>query len=120
MFVNFSNHPVNNWNEAQLSAARAYGEIAEVPFPVVPPMATEEEVMKIAKESAERIQKLEPDVVMCQGEFTVAFAVVNILKEQGVTCVSACSDRRTIETVLEDGTIKKESVFSFCRFRKYC
>ncbi len=120
MFVNFSNHPMSNWNEMQLNAAKTYGETAEVPFPVVPPMATEEDVMQIAMENAERILQLQPDVVMCQGEFTVAFAVVNILKEHGVTCVSACSDRRTVETVQVDGTIKKESIFLFCRFRKYC
>lgn len=120
MFVNFSNHPVKNWNETQITAAGNYGEIREIPFPVVPPMATEEEVKKLAVENAEKILQFRPDAVMCQGEFTLTFAVVSILKKHGITCVSACSDRRTVEIIQEDGTSIKESVFSFYGFRQYC
>lgn len=118
MFVNFSNHPMDRWGEEQLAAARSYGETAEAPFPAVPSMATEEEIRVLAQKSVEKIMQFAPDVVMCQGEFTVAFEVVRLLQKRGVTCVSACSERQTVESI-QDGVIKKESIFVFRKFRRY-
>lgn len=35
MFINFSNHPSANWSREQLEAARRYGEVADLSFPVI-------------------------------------------------------------------------------------
>lgn len=37
----------------------------------------------------------------------------------GVRCVCACSERKVIEEQLDDGTMRKTSVFEFRQFREY-
>ena len=48
VFVNFTNHPADTWDSAQLSAARKYGEIAELAFPVVNSRASEKDIAALA------------------------------------------------------------------------
>lgn len=55
-----------------------------------------------------------PEAVLCQGEFTLAFQIINTLLEQDVTVVAACSER----VVKENGN-RKESYFYFKKFRKF-
>ena len=118
-FVNFSNPPSARWSKEQLAAAEAYGRVIDEPFPIVPADMDEAGVARLADEAAARILAHRPAAVLCQGEFTLAFAVTERLKAQGVTVLAASSDR-VIETERdENGETRKVSVFRFTRFRKY-
>jgi hypothetical protein len=137
MFVNFSNHPSAKWSKEQADAALALGGgiVVDVPFPVVPPTATCEDVLDLASLQVNAILELDtparpvthPLIVLVQGEMTLTFRVVTMLRiaetvsrvPHSHRCVAACSDRRTVEVVQPDGATKKESVFAFVGFRDY-
>lgn len=114
-FVNFSNHPSANWSKEQTEAAERYGEICDYPFPSISATADEEEIAALADITAEKIMAMNPEAVMCQGEFTLTYAVICRLVRQDVPVLAACSERQVRE--LPDG--KKEVVFRFEGFRKY-
>ena len=118
-FVNISNHPSSKWGEEQLRAASQYGEIIDIPFPVVDPSATEEEISDLAQILLMQIDGLHVSkdmipVVHIMGEMTLVFAVVTTLKSWGVIALASTTVRDSIE---KDGV--KTSVFRFCKFRKY-
>lgn len=115
LFINFSNHPSANWLEEQYKAASQYGQIVDIPFPSVSPQWTSEQVIELAKEYAEKIISMQPDIVMCQGEFTLSYHVIALLKENGIKVVAACSERH----VTEDEAGKKIVEFCFEQFREY-
>ena len=120
IFVNFSNHPSSRWSDEQLKVARQqYGEIVDMPFPALDPYVDERAIAEIGEDCIEKILKLSPCAVMCQGEFTLTFYVVNRLINKGISCVSACSERSSVEVMQEDGSVRKESLFLFRGFRKY-
>ena len=119
MFVNCTNHRVENWSERQLEEARKYGDIVEVPFPNVSSNLCAKEVREIAYRLVEDIVELSPKAVMCQGEFTLTYSIVNELKKRDITVVAACSERRAVESMREDGTCEKKSIFEFVQFREY-
>lgn len=114
MFVNFTNHPSNQWDDNQIQAAHIYGEIVDVPFPEVDPMADEAYVAALTDACMEKIQKLCPNAVLCQGEFCLAYQVISRCKAMGIPVLAACSKR----CVEEDGN-RKTVTFSFVRFRRY-
>ena len=119
VFINFSNHPSSRWSPEQLAAAEKIGRVVDEPFPAVPADMDEAGVARLADETAERILAQRPAAVLCQGEFTLAFAVTERLKAKGVTVLAASSDR-VIETERdENGETRKVSVFRFTRFRRY-
>lgn len=119
-FINFSNHPSNNWSDEQLDAVHTLtkGAIVDVPFPQVRASANEIDISLLALECLTKICSLHPTVVMCQGEFGLTFAVVRALKEMGIRVVYSCSERRTSEEVTGSGSVKT-SEFVFVRFRDY-
>lgn len=120
MLINFTNHPQKNWGYEQLSAAAQYGKaIADIPFPAVKPEMSEGEIAKLADEKVKEIMAYEPDAVLCQGEFSLTFAVVNRLKELGVKCITACSERVVSENTDEAGNKIRVSSYRFIRFREY-
>jgi len=119
-FINLSNHPSKNWSAKQILAAQEYGEIIDFPFSNVPAQASEEEVLAMAQELVKNILDIDSSItVMCQGEFTLTFALVKLFKENNITVLSACSDRISEEEVKEDGSVEKKSIFEFVRFRRY-
>lgn len=118
-FVNFTNHPSKDWDEKQIEAALSYGEIVDVPFPEVCESAGREEVHELAKEYVEKIMALNPEAVLCQGEFCLAYKVIELLTDKQVRVVAACSTRETKEWQNEDGSSQKKSVFRFAQFREY-
>ena len=118
-FVNFSNHSSMNWNNKQIEEAEKWGRIIDVPFPDIDPMSDEDGILNIAEISVKQIMEYDPAAVMCQGEFSLTYAVVEELRKKGVVVVSACSGRETDEQILADGTACKTSLFDFVRFRKY-
>ncbi len=121
MFVNFSNHPSDRWDSKERRAASAYGEITDINFPVVPPEADEQLIEQLALDCVKEIEPVLTgnDAVMVQGEFTLTYAVVNLLKKKGVKTLSACSERNTTETIDAYGNSIRNSVFTFVRFREY-
>lgn len=119
MFVNCTNHRVEMWNEKQLEEAGKYGDIIDIPFPYVSANLTIQEVRDIASEVVDKIVKLSPDVVLCQGEFTLTYTIVNELRKNNIKVVSACSERMAEEYTNEEGNIEKKSIFEFVQFREY-
>ena len=119
MFINCSNHKSSDWSKRQLETAKEYGDVVDIAFPAVDVTSTAEELSEVADGLYEEIIKHAPDYVMCQGEFTLTFAVVSRLVRKGIKTVAACSERRVEETQLEDGTTRKTAVFEFVGFREY-
>lgn len=119
IFLNFSNHPSARWSSEQRAAAETFGRVVDEPFPPVPANLDERGVELLADEAVLRIMAHHPAAVLCQGEFTLAFAVVERLKAQGVTVLAASSDRVIEIEDDENGGTRKVSVFRFVRFRAY-
>ncbi len=121
IFVNFSNHPSENWSNEQISAAKLIvsgGSIVDIAFPQVSGDADESEISRTADKYAKEIISLNPSAVMCQGEFGICLEVVTTLKNNGIKVLYSCSERKTVETIIENRT-EKTSVFKFVRFREY-
>ena len=119
VFVNCSNHPSKNWGMQQLEAAHKYGEVVDVPFPAVNPDISEADLEKLAQRVLERILSMQPQAVMCQGEFTLTHLLVSRLMKEGIVVLSACSTRDVVEKVSEDGKVEKLAVYDFSGFRTY-
>ena len=123
VFVNLSNHKSELWSEDQKEAIREFGcdEIADVQFPMVDPEATRDEIYSLADQVVDSIVDNYglPGAVMCQGEFTLSFAMICKLKELGIPVVAACSCRRVRSEKLASGEVKKEVLFEFKGYREY-
>jgi hypothetical protein len=119
MMINFTNHPSAHWGERQKTDAMKYGEVVDIPFPGVPALAEEADIKALSVYWAYKIKAQKPDAVLCQGEFSLCFAVTAILLAEGITVLCAASERGTIENTDADGTTAKETVFMFQRFREY-
>lgn len=120
MFVNFSNHPIAGWSEAQQAAAKEYGVSIDIPFPSVAPELESEAIGELAVcYSGKILEQIGSNqataVVHVMGEMTLAHAVIHLLRRAGITCVSATSERMVRET--NQGV--KEITFRFVRFRPY-
>ena len=113
MFLNFSNHTSANWSERQISEALIYGKIRDYPFPAVPSEFNEEQIEELAEKCAADIVELQPDFVMCQGEFCLAFCVAKKLMAQGIRVGAACSERITTENRDDTGQTEKTAVYRF-------
>jgi len=119
--LNLSNHKFEAWSQEQRrEAEERWGYVEDFPFPAVPASMDEKELYRMAVTLVDEIIKKQPDAIMCQGEFTLTFALVRLFQKQGIPVVSACTERSVTEKYLEDGTIEKKSVFRFVRFRAYC
>lgn len=119
IFINYSNHPSTLWSPAQREAAEAYGRIVDMEFRKV---SMDEDTRDIEWEAYDeycRIMALHPVAVMCQGEFTLTYTLIQLLQQAGVTVLAACSERRVEESVDEEGNAVKKSLFRFVRFREY-
>lgn len=119
MLLNLSNHPKELWPEAQLQAAeQQFGSIQDLPFPQISPYADEEEVQFLAYKYLDEIQQIgtpEQVTVHIMGEMNFTYAMVQLLKQNGYTCV-ASTTRRIVDQVSNDS---KLTTFQFVRFRRY-
>ena len=118
LIINLSNHPSTNWSEEQLKAALEFGEIKDLPFPIIDENMDEAGIDALTDDYLKQIQELsgnEPCTVHIMGEMTFTYALVNKLKAEGYTCVASTS-WRDVE-IMPDGS--KQVKFHFCRFRKY-
>ena len=119
MFINHTNHASVKWSAAQKGAAQAWGEIVDLPFPDIGADWDEERVAKIAEENAAKILAKKPHAVLCQGEFTYVYHLVNLLRAASVIVLAAASQREAAEEQAPDGSVRKISRFVFTRFREY-
>ncbi len=118
IFINISNHPIKNWTERQLEAAKKYGELHEIEFPNINPDLQVDEFRKEVDSLYSKVQNLANGkiaTVHIMGEMTFTFAIVSELKREGIRCVASTSSRNTIEN--EDRS--KTSYFDFVGFRDY-
>lgn len=118
MFINLTNHPSEKWGEEQLKAARQYGEIVDIPFPVVEENATEPEIRKLADVYFDKIMsegKSHDLTVHIMGEQTLCYALISKLQKKGIRCVASCTKSDSFYN--EAG--QKVSTFHFSRFREY-
>lgn len=118
MFLNLSNHSSDSWGETQKKAAEQYGEIIDMKLPLISPSATAEEVKSLAHDMALRVSLYNPKCVMCQGESTYVYALVNELKKMEIKTIAACSER-IVKNETKDGITIKTAVFKFRGFREY-
>lgn len=117
-FVNLSNHSTEKWSDAQRAAAKELGKtLCNYTFPNIPPSATFQEVRAMAKASFEVIYNDMYDaqsvVVHIAGESTFVACFLRLAQDHGLPCVTATSERNTVENA--DGT--KTVRFDFCQFR---
>ncbi len=99
--------------------AEAYGEIVDIPFPIISSDETEAEISHRAGEMAEKISFMQPKAVLCQGEYNYTFSLVNRLLEKGIKVYAACSERIVREWIDDEGRHHKDTVFQFQKFREY-
>ncbi|SUP43080.1 hypothetical protein [Veillonella criceti] len=118
LFINHSNHPSDNWSEKQRAEAEKVGAIKDILFPNINPQATLDEVKQLVSIYCAEIRKLEPSVVLCQGEFTYTFHMVNSLKALEIPVVAACSERCVKERMDSKG-VHKDIYYEFEQFREY-
>lgn len=120
MLINLTNHPFCNWHSKQLEAAmRLWNSIQDFPFPDVPPDWDEKKIFLEAADIVDKIAKMNPEAVLCQGEMTMTAILVNLLQKSNFKVYAAASSRQSIEERKTDGTVEKKSVFQFVRFRQY-
>lgn len=118
MFINLTNHPSSGWSEEQLAAARQYGEIVDIPFPLVGEHAAEAEIKRLADEYVSTIKskgRAQDLTVHVMGEQTFCYALISKLQEEGIRCVASCTEHDTFI----NGQGQKVSTFHFTRFREY-
>ncbi|MFI3212746.1 MAG: hypothetical protein R3Y24_05335 [Eubacteriales bacterium] len=118
-FINCTNHSSTMWGEKQKACALDIGEITDYGFPNVLPTLKEKEIERLALKVVGDLIKMQPKAVLCQGEFTLTYAIINGLKRAGIRVVSACSERIVKEEIDEEGLQKKISYFQFVQFREY-
>lgn len=119
MFINFTNHPSAQWSAEQKAAAQIYGKVVDLAFPDVDPAVDEAALDSLASVYAAHILHLNPDAVLCQGECTFVYRIVQRLESAGIPVLAACSCRKSQETVSPDGSTLKRSIFVFAGFRRY-
>lgn len=119
MFINHTNHSSQYWSDEQLVAARQYGDIIDMPFPRIDPLASTKDIARLAQDYAGRIIVLHPTAVLCQGEFIYCHALVERLLAVGITVLAATSER-VVEESYHDGVNEKTVNFRFVQFREYC
>ncbi len=121
LFVNFTNHPSVKWDDLQLSKAEDYGEIVDIPFPIVPANANEKTIRKIKEKCLAEINELDGEIaaVLVQGESSLVYGIVHELKKSRIKVLAACSERNVVERLNDKGESVKETIFRFVRYREY-
>ena len=97
MFINFTNHPSALWSAEQKAAAQVYGKVIDLAFPAIDPATNEAVLDSLATVYADHILHLDPDAVLCQGECTFVYRVVQRLEAAGIPTLAACSRRKRQE-----------------------
>lgn len=118
VFINLSNHPSDQWEEAQMEASRQYGECIDLPFPQIDPAADEETIKGLVEDYIQRILQYTVDntvTVHLMGEMCFTYRMVSKLKSLGIVCVCSTSTRN----VHDEGNGCRTVEFRFTQFREY-
>lgn len=118
LFINLSNHPSSSWTAEQLTAAEAFGELVDMPFPQVAPDATADDIKTLAEAQVEAIIKQAEThtvTVHVMGEMSLIYRIVRMLSERGIRCVCSTSYR----VVKDQGDGRRLVEFNFNSFRDY-
>lgn len=120
LLINLSNHPYAQWDEKQKKAARLFGKCIDLPFPTVDPNGGEAYIQSLAQKYREHIHQLSSRTtgkvtVHIMGEMNFLYALLEMLKKDGMRCIASTSDRQS--TYMGNG--QKEALFTFVRFRDY-
>lgn len=118
MLINLSNHPYADWDEKQRKAATVYGEVVDMPFPVIDAQGDEMYIAKLVNDYELKIDELARHnqvVVHVMGEMSFCLALVTALQKKEISCIVSTSKRNSIK--LDNG--HKQIRFEFVRFRKY-
>ncbi len=130
MLINLSNHPYEDWPQAQRQAAAGYGAVKDLPFPDIDPSILDAELDWLVAETFARAQLLlaearredaeQPCAVLVQGEFVFTYRMVALLHKAGTQALAACS-RRVAQEKQEEGTgaVLRTSRYEFVCFRAY-
>ncbi|WP_428078536.1 CRISPR-associated protein [Candidatus Avelusimicrobium faecicola] len=113
MLINFSNHSSKLWGEKQLRAATdKYGEIVDIPFPLVDPGGSTAYIRALAEKYLQEILR-HPHIqaVHIMGEQNLCFLLIKMLQAKGICCLASTTRRNPPEN--------KEEKFSFEQFREY-
>ncbi|MGL4805436.1 MAG: hypothetical protein ACRDD8_15630 [Bacteroidales bacterium] len=117
MFVNVSNIPLSDWQDAQLDEAKLYGRLYEFRMPEIDPEASTSALTDLAKMLADRIAKVvwendeRKNAVMVLGEPSFSFALIRELQNRRMTVL--CPTYRI--NLYDD----EELIETFVRFRNY-
>lgn len=115
VFVNISNHPSSDWEEAQRAAALVFAPtIVDIPLPPVSPNAVNEDIGGLVEACLAKVPA-GASHAMVQGEFTLVYALVRALQRQGTVCFAATTERDTCMGDAGEVTHR----FRFVRFREY-
>lgn len=121
MLINLSNHPFEDWDEKQLEVARErWGQIIDLPFPMISPTLTTPELQALAQEYCRECVEMirtsadTSSAVHLMGEMVFCYNLITLLKAAGITVVASTTEREVfyINNV-------KSSKFKFVAFREY-
>ena len=118
-FINLSSHSSEKWSVLQRQTAERYGAVIDVPFPMIAPDAGSAEIDHLVSEYLEKLSGYDIGAVMLQGEFVFTYRLATKLKTQGITVLSACSERRVAEQTDAEGKTRRVSEFEFVQFREF-
>lgn len=119
MFINLSNHPSSFWQSKQLEEAKKYGEIIDIPFPIISANATSQEIDALVEQFFSKVMKFDNPTVMLQGEFIFTFRLTTKLKKERIRVLSSRTERKTVEEIDSKGRTIKKSIFEFIEFMEY-
>jgi hypothetical protein len=120
MLINLSNHPSDKWMPEQIKTAeKLYGKVTDISFPFVDPKASPDDIAQLSKVYLDKIVEISNGLknfsVHIQGEFTLAFKLVTLLKDKEINCIASTARRN----VTERGNGEKIIKFEFVQFRNY-
>lgn len=128
VLYNISNHPSSGWSEEQRAE---WDVIIDIPFPKIDPYWDSmskpfiEALVSIKKKIREALRKEEfPGAQVffyIAGEFSFCYELLRELGEEFINrelkLAIPTTDRVVVEKQESDGSVKKESVFKFVRWR---
>lgn len=118
--LNISSHPSAKWQPAQIAAANSQiqglPEDLQKKFSNVDPRGP---VGPLAKELLDWAVSQPDRLAMVQGEARITVLLVPMLVDAGFTVVAGTTERVSIETIQDDGSLKKTQVFNFVAFQRY-
>ncbi len=121
IFINLSNHPFGLWKKHRKLAALQIGKPIDLPFPNIAPEWHRGKVEELVPVYLHKCLQLAEHykggiaAVHIMGEMTFTFALVQALKQEGITTLASTTER----TTHLDKQGNEVKTFHFVRFRKY-